>query len=208
MNPTASTAGSSATVSDTNARRPQRSRVNFRGYLHRLAESDLDLRNTWQIVAGAILLPLGIAVILLGWAGAAHGRVDQQQIPYIISGGVLGLALVVIGGFFFWAHWLYRIYDQADLHHQAAMREQAEFYRAMLAAVGQGGVAGGVSGAAAELDAPVGIPTSFVATPSGSNFHMPDCAIVANRPGKVRVIGRDEVEGMKPCRICDPLGSR
>jgi hypothetical protein len=179
-------------------------RSGFRGYLHRLADSDLDLRNTWQIVAGAILLPLGIAVILLGWAGAAHGRVDQQQIPYIISGGVLGLALVVIGGFFFWAHWLYRIYDQADLHHQAAMREQAEFYRALLAAVGQGGAAS----TAAPMDAPVGVPTSFVATPSGTNFHTADCAIVANRPGKVRTIGRDEIEGMRPCRICDPLATK
>jgi hypothetical protein len=182
------------------------SRTGYRRYLQRLADSDLDLRNTWQIVVGAILLPLGIAVILLGWAGAAHGRVEQQQLPYIISGGILGLALVVIGGFFFWAHWLYRIYDQADLHHQAAMREQAEFHRALLIAVGQGGGGGGGDVAAA-LSAPVGVPTSFVATPSGTNFHTPDCAIVANRPGKVRTIGRDEVDGMRPCRICDPLGS-
>jgi heme A synthase len=205
VNPTASAEGTSVRVSNPSADAPPSTRTGFRGYLHRLADSDLDLRNTWQIIAGAILLPLGIAVILLGWAGAAHGRVEQQQIPYIISGGVLGLALVVIGGFFFWAHWLYRIYDQADLHHQRAMREQAEFYRALLVAVSQGG---GAVAAAEAGGAPIGVPTSFVATPSGTNFHTPDCAIVANRPGEIRTIGRDEVDGMRPCRICDPLASK
>src|ERR1700761_2988106 len=66
----------------------------------RLSGDGLDLRNTWQAIAGALLLPIGIAVIILGWQGAAHGRVDQQQIPYLISGGILGLAVVVIGCFF------------------------------------------------------------------------------------------------------------
>jgi hypothetical protein len=163
-------------------------------------EGGLDLRNTWQVVAGAILLPLGVAVILLGWSGAAHGRVEQQQIPYLISGGLLGLAGVVIGGFFFWAHWLYRIYDQADLHHQAVLKEQQEFHRAVLQALGQGArppATGTV--AAAE-------PTAeYVATPSGSNYHTRDCPIVAKHRS-LRSLGAADVAGMKPCRICEPAG--
>lgn len=103
--------------------------------LARIRANGLDLRNTWQVLAGAILLPLGVAVIILGWNGAAHGRVDQQQIPYLISGGILGLACVMVGCFFFWAHWLYRIYDQADLHHQEAMREQSDLLRTLIDAV-------------------------------------------------------------------------
>ena len=102
------------------------------GFIARMRSGGLDLRNTWQIVVGAVLLPLGLAVIVLGWNGAAHGRVDQQQIPYLISGGILGLASVMVGCFFFWAHWLYRIYDQADLHHQEAMRQQAELIQVLL----------------------------------------------------------------------------
>jgi hypothetical protein len=163
----------------------------------------LDLRNTWQVVAGAILLPLGVAVILLGWAGAAHGRVDQQQIPYLISGGILGLACVVVGCFFFWAHWLYRIYDQADLHHQAAMREQAEFYRQLLASLG-GGAAVGAAGDVGTP--PAGAGPTLVATPSGTNVHTADCAIVANRRDGLRQVSRAEAESMKPCRICEPFG--
>jgi len=175
-----------------------------------LANSGLDLRNTWQVVVGAITLPLGIAVIILGWAGAAHGRVDQQQIPYIISGGILGLALVIIGCFFYWAHWLYRIYDQADLHHQEELREQAEFYRQLLAAVGGGRVAAGPDAGTttAVAAAAAGPEASYVATPTGSNVHTPDCAIVANRTDNLRQVSRAEAAKMKPCRICEPFGPK
>jgi len=177
-------------------------RLDIRAWLD---NSGLDLRNTWQVVVGAIVLPLGIAVIILGWAGAAHGRVDQQQIPYLISGGILGLALVIIGCFFYWAHWLYRIYDQADLQHQESMREQAEFHRQLLAAVGGGRIAAATDLGTAAAD---GAAASYVATPTGSNVHLPDCAIVANRSEHLRQISRAEAETMKPCRICEPFGAK
>lgn len=164
--------------------------------------SGLDLRNTWQAIAGAILLPLGIAAIVLGWNGAAHGRVDQQQIPYLISGGLLGLAGVMIGCFFYWAHWLYRIYDQADLHHQAAMQEQREMMRALIEALAQNR-----PGAEAVPGAPSanGAGRTFVATPAGTNFHSAGCPMVANRSANLRTVSEPETRGMKPCRVCEPL---
>jgi hypothetical protein len=167
----------------------------------RLSTDGLDLRNSWQVVAGALLLPIGIAVIVLGWQGAAHGSVDQQQIPYLISGGILGLAFVTIGGFFFWAHWLYRMYDQAELHHLEQMRVQAEQHSELLRALGDRVSDPGartVSASAASAAA-----GSFVATASGTNFHTPDCPIVSGRTG-LRRLTAAQAKGMKPCRICDP----
>jgi hypothetical protein len=183
-----------STVSDESRRAPS---LSWRGLIERLRADGIDLRNTWQVVAGALLLPIGVAVIVLGWHGAAHGRVDQQQIPYLISGGILGLAAVMIGGFFFWAHWLYRIYDQADLHHREAMREQAELYRALLAAVGQWPVAGAPGASAATSD------QAYVATPTGSLYHLASCPVVASRPS-LRMITRAQARSMKACRICEP----
>jgi hypothetical protein len=168
----------------------------------RLSADGLDLRNTWQVVAGAILLPVGIAVIILGWQGAAHGRVDQQQIPYLISGGILGLALVLIGGFFFWAHWLYRIYDQADFHHLELMRVQAEQHQELLRALTGRELAGGNGTTSAERSAPTAA-ARFVATASGSNFHSPSCPIVSGKSG-LRSITSAQARNMKPCRICEP----
>ena len=85
-------------------------------------EGRLDLRNSWQVVAGSILIPLGVVFILIGWYGAAHARVVQQQIPYLVSGSFIGLGCMVVGGLLFWGHWLYRMYDQADLHHEEQQR--------------------------------------------------------------------------------------
>jgi hypothetical protein len=158
----------------------------------RTRTSGLDLRNTWQAIAGAVLLPLGIAAIILGWNGAAHGRVDQQQIPYLISGGLLGVAVVMIGCFFYWAHWLYRIYDQADLHHQEMMRVLTEALAARPA------VAPGRTSAN-------GVGRTFLATPTGTNFHTEGCPMLAHRSGNLRTIGELEAESMKACRICEPL---
>lgn len=168
---------------------------------NRTRTRELDLRNTWQIVAGAILLPFGIAVIIIGWHGAAYGNVDQKQIPYLISGGVLGLAIVIVGCFFFWAHWLYRIYDQSDLHHQEAMREQREMMRALMEAVGGYSRPDNRRGDRS----PNGAARTFVATPSGSNFHTSGCPMVANRSSELRVISEQEAQSMKPCRVCEPL---
>lgn len=183
------------------------------GRLRRLRPANLDLRNTWQILAGSLLLPLGLAFILLAWSGAAHGRVDQQQIPYLVSGGLGGLAIVMIGCFFYWAHWLYRIYDQADLHHQEALQEQREMMRALIDALGAAGP--GRVGAAAGFEAvsgsapvgPNGTPGSrvYVATQTGTNFHTTACPMVANRVGSLRTVTEDEAEQMKPCRVCEPL---
>jgi hypothetical protein len=166
------------------------------GRLGRLKASGLDLRNTWQAVAGAVLLPLGIAAIILGWNGAAHGRVDQQQIPYLISGGLLGMAVVMIGCFFYWAHWLYRIYDQADVHHQEMMRMLADVLAERRAP------AGSPSG---RVPSGNGAGRTFVATPTGSNFHMSGCPVLANRGANLRTVSEHEAESMKPCRICEPL---
>src|SRR5436305_14975425 len=52
----------------------------------------------WVLIAGAIMVPLGIALIVLGWYGAAHKALIIQQFPYLISGGILGLGLMITGG--------------------------------------------------------------------------------------------------------------
>lgn len=56
-------------------------------------------------VAGA-LMSAGLAAIVLGWMGAARSILVQKQIPYLISGGLLGVALATIGALTFFTHWL------------------------------------------------------------------------------------------------------
>jgi len=59
-----------------------------------------------MLVGGGTMVPLGIVFVLLGWFGASRSVLVFEQIPYLISGGVLGLALVFGGGFTYFAYWL------------------------------------------------------------------------------------------------------
>ena len=59
-------------------------------------------------VGGAVLIPLGLVLIILGWYGASDTIFVDEQIAYLISGGLLGLALVATGGFLYLRYWLAR----------------------------------------------------------------------------------------------------
>jgi hypothetical protein len=52
---------------------------------------------TLLVIPGALLLLIGFVAILLGWYGASQTVVQQAQLSYLISGGILGLALVITG---------------------------------------------------------------------------------------------------------------
>jgi hypothetical protein len=172
-----------------------------------------DLRNGWQVLAGSVLIPLGVIFIMLGWYGAAHARVVQQQIPYMVSGSFLGLGCMVIGGLLFWGHWLYRMYDQADLQHE----EQTRLLEGILAALdGRGPAAAsgsGVGAAAGRRESGGGATSSqpsllgssaYYATSTGTVYHRADCAVIAHHPDDLRVLGPDAVGGMRSCQICTP----
>jgi hypothetical protein len=165
----------------------------------------LDLRNTWQVGAGAILVPLGVALIILAWYGAAHARYVQQQMPYLVSGSFVGLGCMVVGGLLFWAHWLYRIYDQADLHHQEQMQAQREMLDVLTdlmrdkAAAGNGSASRPVQTANGPVSS-----QSLVATPSGTFYHLPTCPVAQQRRERLRPVSDEEAMQMRPCRICDP----
>ena len=176
-----------------------------------------DVRNSWQVIAGAILIPLGVVFILLGWYGAAHARVVQQQIPYMVSGSFVGLGCMVLGGLLFFGHWLYRIYDQADLHQEEQMKVLEGILAALsgsgpgLAGVGSTGArAPGIDDGSAGGGPDAGRPglgsqaAAYYATSSGTVYHRADCAVIAHHPEDLRVLGPEAVASMHPCQICSP----
>jgi hypothetical protein len=166
-----------------------------------------DLRNSWQVAAGSILIPLGVIFILLAWYGAAHARVEQQQIPYLISGGFTGLGCMVVGGLLFFGHWLYRIYDQADLQHEEQLKALEQLTRA-IAGTTHGSVVLPVE-VEAETETSVGAADArgrYYATASGTVYHRADCAVIVNHPEDVRVLGSSGLAGLRPCQICSPPG--
>ena len=144
------------------------------------------------LVAGGVLMPVGIVLILLGWAGASRTPFAWEQTDYLISGGILGLALVFAGGFLYFAYWNTVRINEA--------RSQA---RQLVAAINrvEALLAGGAT--VDESGRALPAPRRYVATPSGSIFHRPDCAAVAGR-SDVKEIDIERTS-LKPCRICNPL---
>ena len=63
----------------------------------RRGRTDRTVRKIMQTL-GMLTIAFGFACIILGWYGASHSPYLYQEIPYLISGGLLGVALVVGGG--------------------------------------------------------------------------------------------------------------
>lgn len=144
------------------------------------------------IVVSAVVLPLGLAVILLGWYGASHTPYLFEQVPYLISGGIFGLGLVFLGGL---------VYFSSLLSRSAAQQQaQGEVLTALLEQI-RDGLATPRS-AAAPARATNG-KAPFVATAKGAMLHRPDCPVVLGREDLRAVAGDDQ--RFSPCSMCAPL---
>ena len=139
------------------------------------------------------LVVVGLIVIGIGWNGAAgsgsevNGVPDiRAQIPWLISGGALGLALVVIGAA--------QMVTQAHRTDRARLEAKLDELTRVVAAGGTG---------VAVRPGPADVAGLVVA--GASSYHRPDCRLAQGRSG-VRYLTADEArqEGLKACRICQP----
>src|SRR6478752_3947666 len=139
--------------------------------------------------AGAILLPLGLVVIVLGWYGAANTPYQYDQMSYLVSGGLLGLGLTFTGGFLYFGAWLARIAsDQKE-----SARRLADTLLAL---------ADVTSRAAATRDDGVDVSALPVTAGDGSTMHRRDCQLIAHR-ADLQPVG--EANGhLTSCRVCCP----
>jgi hypothetical protein len=148
------------------------------------------LGDRWLLVVGGLLLPLGIMLVVLGWEGASNTVFVWEQLPYLISGGLLGLALVFAGGFLYFAYWLTLL-----------VRENREGRAQLTAVLGRMELLLSESGPRTARTAPA---SSLVATRTGTMFHRPDCVAVDGK-ADLRSVSADQ-PGLTPCKLCDPLG--
>lgn len=139
--------------------------------------------------AGAILLPLGLVVIVLGWYGASNTPYQYDQLSYLVSGGLLGLGLTFTGGFLYFGAWLARIAaDERD-----SARRLADTLL-LLADV--------TSRSASIRDDGVDVAALPVTAGDGATMHRRDCALIAHRDD-LRAVGEDNAH-LTTCRVCRP----
>ena len=56
-----------------------------------------ELKRRWRTIAGWALSVLGAVLLIAGWLGLSAETIVAKQLPYLISGGVGGLAAIGAG---------------------------------------------------------------------------------------------------------------
>lgn len=135
---------------------------------------------------GVVFCVGGLILVWVGWNGAASYDTATQQFPFLLSGGIAGLCLVVIGVGLF-------IVQSQRAERAALERNLAGLSRILETLV--------------EVTAGVTLPEgeeAFVLAGS-SAYHRPACHLVDDHP-RLRTMTAELAagEGLAPCRACEP----
>ena len=147
-------------------------------------------------VVGWTLAGIGAIAILIGWIGISGQSIVAKQLPYLISGGIGGVALVGAGAALIATEDLRRYRDRLD-----RVESMVEDLHTVL-----------LSRTDAPTREPVSSPNGqrgLVALPSASVFHRADCSMVAGKD-KAAAVSASAIRsrGLEPCRLCEPAAVR
>lgn len=152
----------------------------------------------WKQLGGQAGIGLAIAgfiLIFLGWNGAATYDRTPAQFPYLISGGLAGLSLVVIAAAVLIVN--AQRQDRAALLNGLAELKEAMERMSLASAAGSGG---GTGSPTRMVDAMA--QGLVVAGPT--TFHRPDCKLLEGR-GVLPTVDVETARsrGLSACRACD-----
>lgn len=148
---------------------------------------------------GWILVALGAVLMLLGYLGVSREALPAKQIPYLVSGGIGGMFLAVLGAYFLGVQQLRsdsgrldRLERMVEELHQALLRRPDAPDLTVLAASTNGSHAG--SGPARRV----------VVADGGELFHRASCALVAGKEAEDLSPATARKRGLRPCPACEP----
>jgi hypothetical protein len=137
--------------------------------------------------AGLLLAAIGLVAIGVGWNGAAGQLTLLGQIPYILSGGLIGVSLVILGAAML-------VVQNAREDRTRLELKLDQLTDALLAGAGTSRVA-----AAAPQDA------SGLVVAGTASYHVPGCRLVDGREETSLLTPAEaRANDLKPCRVCSP----
>lgn len=171
--------------------------------VHDLPDRQLFWRWVWSAVRpvlGWVLAALGGLALLLGWYGVSGEALTAKQLPYLVSGGLTGIGLLVLAAVFLATEDVRRQLDRLG----EVERKVDALYGLFAADIAETAAAPTVEMRTAATQ-PGDDKGVALALPSGSSYHRPDCTLVAGKPGAERVDGpAAAARGLRACRVCDP----
>ena len=143
------------------------------------------------------LVGAGFLLIGLAWNGAAEKDFIQGQFPYLISGGLTGLGLVLAG--------LVVVIVHSSRRDTGALVNKLD---QLIEAVND--LAARQAGAGSAPPGPTAVPGAQEMVLAGARtYHRPGCRVVEGRDGlQPMAEAVAAARGLAACRICQPTGQQ
>lgn len=134
---------------------------------------------SWGLVAAGALL------LVLGWYGVSGEALTAKQLPYLVSGGLGGIALIVLAA---------ALLTTQDVHRQLERLDRVEqrvttLYDLLVEEL-----------VPAALEA-----ADVVRVAGGSTYHRPTCPLVAGKD--TAPLGPADRLALSPCDVCQPAAA-
>ena len=157
------------------------------------------LGNAFRPYAGWLLYGFGALFVLIGYLGISGESVVAKQLPYLISGGIGGILLAILGAYVLSIEELRKDGGRLD----RMERQIEQLHRALLERP---------DAPAAPAPAPtISSPTSsnghahgVLVVEAGESFHRPGCALVAGKSSTELDHAAASGQGLRPCPVCEP----
>jgi len=166
-------------------------------------DDEPDPRLLWRWAAkatrpwiGWVFIAVGALLVLLGYLGVSREAIVEKQVPYLVSGGIGGVLLCVVGAYFLGTEELRK--DSGRLDRLESMVEQ--LHRALLVERGDA-----PSPAAADGPPANGHTDSLVAVVGGETFHRADCVMAGGKEVEAVTAEAAASRGLQPCPLCEPV---
>ena len=156
--------------------------------------------NAFRPYAGWCFYGFGALLIVLGYLGVSGESIVAKQLPYLVSGGIGGVLLAVLGAYLLGIDALRRDGGRLD----RMERQIEELHRALLERPDAPAVT------AAPIDAGHRADRAFpeatvVLVEAGESYHRASCALVDGKQ-RTAVPASDAVgRGLRPCPVCEPV---
>lgn len=147
---------------------------------------DADRRVRLGRLLGLLFVTAGFVIFYFAWDGAASVNFAQGQIPYLLSGGFVGLGLIVTGGILLFLATL-----------RSERQIMTDRYDEMARLLGRNLNRMQFSGNGSSTDGQV-VAGEHV-------YHRAECKVLEGKDGLTTVtVEQAAAEGLAPCRVCNP----
>lgn len=147
---------------------------------------DADRRVRLGRLLGLLFVTAGFVIFYFAWDGAASVNFAQGQIPYLLSGGFVGLGLIVTGGILLFLATL-----------RSERQIMTDRYDEMARLLGRNLNRMQFSGNGSATDGQV-VAGEHV-------YHRAECKVLEGKDGLTTVtVEQAAAEGLAPCRVCNP----